>query len=92
MTMSKTSAVFAYIVSTLLMVFGWLGALAQGDAPLQAPRISGMVAIFVLALALLVPVAWRVWRTQPAAKVVFLAVIGAQVLICLFAITAEFML
>jgi hypothetical protein len=51
-----------------------------------------MVAIFVLALALLVPAAVRLWQTKQALQMALLGVIGIQALICLYAITAEFML
>ena len=81
-----------YILGTLLMGLGWLCALAQGDASPGPPRIAGIVAIFVLALALLAPAAVHLWQTRHVVQIILLGVIGIEMLSCLYAIAAEFAL
>lgn len=85
-------AMLGYAVGTVLMVFGWLCALAQGDGPPQHPRIAGLVAIFALASAFLTATAISLWRWKRGIRIVFLGAIGIQVIVCLYAIVAEFML
>ena|ERR1039458_3830464 len=89
---SKMSAVIAYVIGTLLMAFGWLCALAQGDAPQQQPRIAGIVMVFAIAAALLSVPAIHLWRARRMPQLLLVAVIGIQALICLYAIAAEFTL
>lgn len=89
---SKSLALVTYILGTLLMAFGWLCAMAQGDATQKAPRITGVVVVLVLALASLVPAAVRLWQTRHLIQMVLLGVVGIQAIACLCAIAAEFML
>jgi len=88
--MSKTTAAISYIVGTLLMAFGWLCALVQGDAPRQQPRIAGIVTIFVVALVLLTLPAVRLLRARRMTQVLTLLGIGFQALVCLYVIAMEF--
>ena len=74
------------------MGFGWLCALAQADAPEGEPRIAGMIAIFVMALASLIYSAMRLRREERLRKWVMLALIGLQSALCLYALVAEFAL
>jgi uncharacterized membrane protein (UPF0136 family) len=89
---SKMSAVIAYVSGTLLMAFGWLCALAQGDAPQQQPRIAGIVMVFGIAPALLSVPAIHLWRERRMPQVLLAAVISFQTLFCLYVIAVEFTL
>ena len=85
-------AVIAYIFGTLLMAFGWLCGLARGDASPQEPRISGMVCIFAVALALLTVPGVRLWRAGRGPLVPLMVVISIQALSCVYVIAVEFTL
>jgi hypothetical protein len=92
MNVSKSSAVIAYALGTVLMVFGWLGAQVQGDAAQGHPGTSGIVVAFGAALGLLTPAATSLWRTRRGFRAPLLAAVGLQALICLYVIAAEIML
>jgi uncharacterized membrane protein (UPF0136 family) len=92
MKVSKTHAVIAYAVGTVLMVFGWLGGQVQGDAAEGHPGTAGIIAAFAVALALLAPAAVSLWRARRGVRVLLLAVVGLQALICLYVVAAEFVL
>ena len=74
------------------MAFGWLCALAQGDAPQQEPRIAGIVLIFALALGLLSLPAVRLLGTRRVPQILILLGVGVQALLCLYIIAIEFTL
>jgi hypothetical protein len=90
----RTAAIYYiyYIVGTFLMTFGWLCALAQGDAPQQQPRIGGIVVIFAIALALLSLSACRLLRMRRVPQIVMAFGVGVQALVCLYVIAIEFTL
>ena len=82
----------AYLLGTLTMAFGWLCALAQGDAPQGSPKIGGMVIIFATALGLLVAAAVGMRRGNRLVKYLMLPMIGIQAVLCVYAVVAEFAL
>jgi hypothetical protein len=90
--MSKLFSYAAYVVATLMMAFGWLCALAQGDAPQDNPDISGIVVLFTMALALLAISAITSRRANRWTKYLLLPLIGLQGACCLFVVVAEFKL
>jgi hypothetical protein len=74
------------------MAFGWLCALAQGDAPPEQPRIAGILMIFASALASLSLPAIRSLRARRAPQILMALVVGFQILVCLYVVAIEFTL
>lgn len=89
---SRLLPIAGYVLGTLAMAFGWLCALAQGDAPQGSPKIGGMVMIFATALGLLVASAVGLRRGNNLAKYLMLPLIGLQAVLCVYAVIAEFAL
>jgi hypothetical protein len=76
-------------MGTLLMAFGWVCAMAQGDGPQDSPKSAGLIVIFTLAFAMLAISAIRLRRAKTRTKYILLAVIGLQAACCVYAVVAE---
>jgi glucan phosphoethanolaminetransferase (alkaline phosphatase superfamily) len=92
MRKARVVATVAYILGTFLMFFGWLGAMAQSDAPQNDPRITSLVLGFAMALALLTLSAVLVYRGKRRFRYAQICFVGIQAAVCLYAIIAEFAL
>jgi len=88
----KKVVMTAYVLGTVLMIIGLASAAAQGDAPKGTPKIASVVVIFTLALAFLFPAVLRHWPAKQFLRMIVLAIVGLQMIICLFFIAAEFTL
>jgi hypothetical protein len=87
--MSKLIPRAFYVLGTVLMGFGWLCAMAQGDAPKGNEGVSSIVAIFTIAVTLLVFSSAGARRMTGLTKYLLLAIVGTQAAFCLFAVITE---